>query len=109
MAIDPNNPAEKHRLELEEMFREVLGNNNVYFAPPETVRLKYECIVYERVNNKTVFANNVPYKTDRRYVVTVISEDPDTVTPDKLATKEKCTLDRTFCTDNLYHFVFTVY
>lgn len=100
---------ERHRQDLEAMFKEVLGNNNVYFAPPETKKLSYECIVYDRVSGDQTFANNTPYKTDRRYTVTVISKDPDTLTPDKLATKEKCTFDRSFCTDNLYHFVFTVY
>jgi hypothetical protein len=103
------NYREKHQHDLETMFREVLGNNNVYFDPPESVKLKYDCIVYERVNNSTFFANNKPYKLDTRYVVNVISRDPNTKVPDRLAEKEKCTFDRHFVVDNLHHFVFTVY
>lgn len=109
MATDQIEYPEKRRLEIDAMFREVLGNDNVYYAPPENIKLKYECIVYERAEIRVNFANNVPYKNDRRYVATVISKDPDTLTPDKLATKEKCTMDRMFVTDNLYHYVFTVY
>lgn len=109
MAKDQFEYAEEHRIALHKMFEEVLGNTNVYFAPPESVHLEYECIIYERVSGQTEFANNKPYKNDRRYTVTVISKDPDTVTPDKLASKEKCTFDRSYCVDNLYHFVFTVY
>ena len=109
MATDRLEYAEEHRQKLHEMFEEVLGNDHVYFAPPESVHLEYECIVYDRVSGQSFFANNTPYKNNRRYTVTLISKDPDTVTPDKLATKEKCTFDRSYCVDNLYHFVFTVY
>ena len=52
MATDPNqiSYAEKHRKELELMFKEVLGNDHVYYAPPESVKLVYDCIVYEKVS-----------------------------------------------------------
>ena len=111
MATDQNEIGypERHRLELDSMFRELLGNNNVYFAPPESIKLKFPCIVYERVNSQVFFANNKPYKNDTRYLATVITEDPDTDVPDKLAAKEKCTWDRTYVVDNLYHYAFTVY
>lgn len=109
MAKDQVEYAEEHRQELHEKFKKILGNDHVYFAPPEHFKFEYECIVYERVSGQTIFANNTPYKNDRRYTATVISKDPDTLTPDRLAALEKCTFDRSFCTDNLYHFVFTVY
>ena len=112
MANDQNDQMtyiKKHQDDLEKMFMEVLGNDHVYFQPPESVKLKYECIVYSRVNVKPAFAGNSPYKTDRRYIATIISTDPDTTTPDKLALKECCTQDRAFASDGLYHYVFTVY
>lgn len=114
MAIDQTNQLaidhlDDHRKELEEMFAEVLGNDNVYFSPPESVRMNYECIVYERVSGLTHFADNKPYRVSERYIATIISKDPDTKTPYKLASQEKCTFDRSYSSDGLYHFVFTVY
>ena len=38
----------KTRYELHEFLCEILGSRNVYFQPPESVKMKYPAIVYER-------------------------------------------------------------
>lgn len=38
-----------NRLNLHEEFATLLGSNNVYFQPPESVKLNYPCIKYSRV------------------------------------------------------------
>ena len=38
------------RNELHEKFCDLLGSRNVYFQPPESVRLVYPCIIYRLGN-----------------------------------------------------------
>ena len=40
----------KTRYELHEFLCEILGSRNVYFQPPESVKMKYPAIVYERTD-----------------------------------------------------------
>ena len=101
--------AEERRLKLQEAFEEILGTSAAYFEPPESIRLKYPCIVYERSSGKTEFANNLPYKFDYRYTVTAMDLDPSSRIPEKLARLQCCTFDRGFVSDGLQHWVFTIY
>lgn len=106
---EPITLAEKRRLEIQELFERILNSKEVYFEPPESVKLKYPCIIYSRTSGSTDFANNNPYMFRFRYTVTVIDRDPDSKIPEKLASQQYCTFDRGFTTDNLYHYVFTIY
>ena len=65
------------RLDLQEKLEEALGSSNVYYNPPETLKLKYPCIVYSVENITTVYANNLPYLNTKSYKVIIISRDPD--------------------------------
>jgi hypothetical protein len=97
------------RIELQTLLETVLGSRNVYFQPPPTVEMKYPCIVYNLDNMDTRFADNYPYKLEKRYVLTIIDKDPDSLIPDRIALLQKCTFDRHFVTDNLNHNIFTIY
>ena len=97
------------RSELNAKFVSILGSGNVYFQPPETIKMRYPCIVYDISGIPEKFANNGPYKVDRRYSVTVIDRDPDSKIPDDILKLRYCTFDRHFVSDNLHHFTFTLY
>ncbi len=99
----------ERRLELDDIFREVLGSSNVYFEPPENLKLKYDCIVYERDLPATFDADNQLYFKRKAYSVTAIYRDPDCDLPDKLLELPLCVWDRSFTSDNLHHAVFTIY
>ena len=66
------------RLDLHAKLVELLGSNQVYFQPPEDVRMKYPCIVYERDDVDVKNANDIKYLKTFRYEVMYISKDPDT-------------------------------
>ena len=87
----------------------LLGSRNVYYQPPESVKLSYPCIVYERSGIRTDSANNKTYRKYNRYTVTYIDEDPDSEIPNKLLELEYCGFDTHFTADNLNHDVFTLY
>lgn len=95
------------RLALDEIFRRIAPN--VYFQPPENLKLAYPCIVYELEQIETFYANNVPYADYDRYSVTVIDRDPESSITRQIVALPMCRHERHFVNDNLHHDVFTIY
>lgn len=81
----------------------------VYFQPPESKEIKYDCIVYERSEIDAVHADNAPYRLLDRYQVTAIYKNPDSDLPHQLAMLPMCAHDRHFTSDNLNHDIFNLY
>ena len=97
------------RLQLHEIFVEILGSTNVYFQPPSNVEMKYPAIVYGRDYATTQFAGNLPYRHMKRYQVTYIDSNPDSPVPDKIAELPMCVFTRHFKADNLNHDIYNIY
>ena len=97
------------RRELQAALEGLLGSREVYFQPPATIQMSYPAIVYSRAAILADHADNNPYYLRKRYSVTVIDRNPDSVLPDKLAEWPMCRHDRHFKVDNLNHDVFTLY
>lgn len=85
------------------------GKNHLYFQPPSNTEMYYPCITYNYTNDQDTFADNVHYKSSKRYTVTIIDEDPDSKIPEKLKQLPYCTSDRNFSVDGLSHFVYTLF
>lgn len=101
--------AENNRLGLHELLCSILGSRNVYFQPPESVKMVYPAIVYELDNFWTTHAGNKPYSSKKRYSVTVIGKDPDNKLVDLLSELPLCRFDRHYKSDNLNHYTFELY
>jgi hypothetical protein len=97
------------RLELQAKLETLLGKRDVYFQPPPSIQLSYPCIIYQRDDRRTEFADNNPYNHAIRYLVTVIDRNPDSDIPDKVAALPKCSFVRFFVADNLNHDVFSLF
>lgn len=97
------------RLELHELLCETLGSRNVYFQPPESIKMNYPAIVYSRSRIDNTFADNSVYKQKVSYEITVIDEDPDSEIVKKVSLIPKCRFDRHFTSNNLNHDTFTIY
>lgn len=97
------------RLDLHEILKDILGSANVYYQPPESVKIVYPCIVYERVTIDIKHASNKPYLHKKRYKVTLIDKNPDSLILDKLLSLPMCTFDRHFTADNLNHDSLNIY
>jgi hypothetical protein len=82
---------------------------NVYFQPPTSLQMKYPAIVYERDNVLTDFADNLPYRHVKRYQVTVIDQDPESVISDKVADMPMSSFSRHFAAEQLNHDVYSLY
>ncbi len=97
------------RSELQTLLVSILGSNNVYFQPPPTIKMKYPCIIYNRSFIDTDFANNEPYKQMKRYQVTVVDRNPDSVIHESVAKLPMCSYDRFYAADDLNHDVYDLF
>lgn len=85
------------------------AKRHVYYQPPPNVQIAYPCIVYSLSNIDTKFADNVPYMRQKQYDLTVIDKDPDSMIVDKVSNLPRCSFDRMYIADNLYHWTFSIY
>lgn len=97
------------RLELQNELEELLGNENVYYQPPESKKIEYPAIIYSKAGIKTTRADNKLYNKINKYNLTVIDKKPDNPVIDKLLELPYCSYDRHYVADNLNHDVFTLY
>lgn len=96
------------RLLFHEVLCEVLGSRNVYFQPPESVKMNYPAIVYSRNGIKNTYANNGVYLSQMEYSVSVITKDPDSPIVGKVALLPTSKFNRHYEKDNLNHDVYTI-
>ena len=80
-----------------------------YFQPPSSVKMKYPAIVYALEDIENTFADDGVYLSHRKYLVTVIDKNPDSSFIDAVAKLPTCRFVRHYKSDNLNHYVFTLY
>ena len=97
------------RLDLHQILMNILGSDKVYFQPPETIKMSYPCIVYERSDIETKYADNTKYHNMVRYSLTLIGRSPESDVVSKLLALRYCSYDRFYVVDNLNHDTFTLY
>ena len=98
------------RIELQSNLEAVLGSRNVYFQPPESLKLKYPAIVYGLADIMTDKANNRNYIRKHRYTVTLIHTDPDNELKDSILDLfNNISFDRVYASDGLYHYVYDLF
>lgn len=98
------------RLDLHEELCVLLGSRNVYFQPPESVKMKYDAIRYQLSGKSLKRANDKIYNSRNEYDGVVITTDPDTTIPDAILEHfEMCSFGRPYTADNLNHYPFTLY
>lgn len=97
------------RLDLQGLLEELLESRNVYYQPPESIKMQYPAIRYSKKNIQSVYANNSKYLMRDCYELIVISRSPDHPVIKKLLALPYCSYDRPYVADNLYHDVLTIY
>ena len=103
------------RLELHDILCEIVnitepdGDRHVYFQPPESIKMKYPAIRYSLSNIGNRFANDSVYNQSNSYELIVIDKNPDSEIVDKISKLVFCSFNRSYISDNLNHFVFTIY
>lgn len=99
----------KDQTQLQSKLEELLGSSNVYYQPPETLRMNYTAIRYHKKRIDSRFANNAVYTKLNCYELIVIAREPDDPVIDKILALPYCVHDRNYQADNLEHDVFTLF
>lgn len=98
------------RLELHEELCTLLGSRNVYFQPPESIKMKYPCIIYSFAKPDYKHANNKVYKSDKSYELIIIDPDPDGDIYERIPQHfPMCRFDKGYTADDLNHYIFTIF
>lgn len=98
------------RIELHKKLCDLLGSKNVYYQPPESLKINLPAIIYYADTPQEVNANNGVYFLGHRYHVTYLTLDPDSqVVDDILTSFKKIHAETFFKKDNTNHYQFTLY
>lgn len=97
------------RLDLHTLLTDILGAENVYFQPPPNKDIIYPAIVYNQDFQNARFGDNIPYSRTKRWQITIIDRDPDSLIPDKVGDLPMTTFVRHFTTEGLNHNVYDAY
>lgn len=97
------------RIEFHHKLEEVLGSTNVYFQPPENLRMQFPAIVYSLSNIQNRFADNTVYQQNTAYNVIMINKNPDNDITYVLSRFKYSSFNNRYVSDGLYHDSFTIY
>ena len=97
------------RIDLQKILEDLLGSRNVYYQPPNTVKMKYPAIVYSRDTINVRHANNHKYLGRVAYSVTLIDSSPQSEFLEKIEALPLCSHTRHYTTEGLNHDVFRLY
>lgn len=97
------------RLELHNKLTELLGKNNVYYQPPESVKMEYPAIRYSLSKIENRRADDTSYLMTNCYDITVIDRRPDNPVIKELLRMPMCSYGRHYSSDNLDHTTLTLY
>ena len=98
------------RSDLHDELVSIFGSRYVYYQPPESVKIHYPCIIYNKDNVNLRHADDGVYALTNVYSVSVIGKDPDSDIAERLLRHFlHCRYDRRYVADGLYHDVLTIH
>lgn len=99
----------KSSSDFQEFLEQKLGSRNVYFQPPAGVMMGYPAFRFNIATIDNQNADNIHYYQKTAYSLTYITEDADDPMVQTIASWQYCKYDRWYASDNLNHYVFTIY
>lgn len=97
------------RLDLQNKLEGLLGNRNVYYQPPESLKMEYPAIRYSKSIISSRHADDVKYTNFTRYEIIVIDRKPDNDVIQKILELPHSSFDRHYVSNNLNHDVINLY
>lgn len=98
-----------NRLKLQTKLEELLGSRNVYYQPPESLKMQYPAIRYSKSNIESKHADDMKYSNFTLYEIIVIDKRPDNQAIEKILSLPLSSFDRHYVSDNLNHDVINLY
>lgn len=98
------------RYELHDELTLLLGSTDCYYQPPESLKLRYPCFIYELENSDVLRADDLLYRRYNKYGLTYITDDPDDPLINAIEGHFRmCKFVRSYSVDNLHHFYHILY
>ena len=97
------------RADLQNELESLLKSRNVYYDPPESVKMEYPAIRYTKSDINTKHADDRPYIHKKQYELTVIDRRPDNPVIDEILKLPMSDYGRHYTADNLHHDTITLY
>lgn len=97
------------RLDLQTKLEALLGSKNVYYQPPESLKMKYPAIRYSRSDIESKHADNMKYSNFDRYEIIVIDNLPDNAVIKKILDLPYSSFERHYTSNNLNHDIINLY
>lgn len=94
---------------MQNKLEELLGSRNVYYQPPESIKMGYPAIRYSKDDIDSRYADDTSYFKTRRYEIIVIDNKPDNPVIDAILDIPMASFNRHYKADNLNHDVITLY
>lgn len=86
-----------------------MGNKNVYYQPPESLKIQYPAIIYKKSNISSSHADNMKYSNFTRYEIIVLDKSVDNEVIQKILELPLSSFDRHYTASNLNHDVINLY
>lgn len=96
------------RLLLHEELVSILQSRNVYYQPPESIKIVYPAIIYSRSDIDNTFADNVVYKQSNSYKVIVVDHNPDSPIVERMSKFKSTKYVSGYKANGINHDVFSV-
>lgn len=99
----------RSRLELQTLLEDLLESTNVYYQPPENLKMEYPCIRYYKDDIRGDYADDMKYSIYDVYHIVVISKRPDHPVINKILQIPYSSFNRHYVSDELNHDVIKLY
>ena len=104
-----NTSKKKTRLDLQKILEDLLDSKNVYYQPPENLKMNYPAIRYSLVDIEDDYADDMKYKSGKVYDIVVIDKKPDNPVIEKILALPYTDFNRHYISDNLNHDIIKIY
>lgn len=96
------------RTQLNDLLKEILESDNVYYQPPSSVKRIVPYVEYKLVKMGGAFANGARYTSTEKYQLTYVYEDPEDPIVKKLLALPYCSFQSSYKVQSMYHTVFEI-
>ena len=97
------------RIKLQNKLEKLLDSKNVYYQPPENLKMEYPAIRYSKSDEEDIYANNIKYLSMSVYDLVVIDKKPDNPVIKKLLELPYSEFDRHYVADGLNHDIIRIF
>lgn len=97
------------RIDLQNKLEELLDSRNVYYQPPENLKMEYPAIRYSKSEIRNIYASDLKYISNDVYDLVIIDKKPDNPVIKKILELPYSEFDRHYVADGLNHDIIRIF